>query len=693
MVRVRNIYLSVLFALFYVSSHAAEQPEVGVEPMPAQSDSGSSEQDAPTDVGPLEIVITVPKSPKRSFNAKSGLSQVSAQKLDGETVRKLAGSSGDPLRALQTLPGVATVDGSSAPAVRGSGPGENIYYVDGLRSAKLFHFGSISIFNADLVEGFDLYSAAFSPYYGDVTGAVIDVALRDPRTDRLHGKANINLIGSDFLVEGPRNEDQSFYFAARRSYIDLLVKQIEQDGVTLQIPNYWDYQGKYLWQINDANRLTFHLLGAGDSLKFNIAADAKSAQKQPILVGASTFSDDSATQALTLDTVLSGSAVNRMAFQHSTSRFKNSLGTAGFVNLKLNNVRLSDQVDLEVSRGHSVMMGAELINSVTQVNADFVNANCTQFNPNCDLSTAANQQLNDEFDTNVAALFAQTRKRITEPLTLVGGVRYSNENYTNTSFWEPRLALEWASDSGTLYTAGWGRHHQSPEGAQSAPKFGNPALGQIRAEHSVVGVKHTVNATWDWKVEAYYKKFSDLVVNDAVLNYINAASGKAYGVEVLVSKAATDRFSGWWVLNLAKSLRKNDVTGESFRFEFDQPVNTTLVGNVDLGDNWGFGMKWHYHSGSPYTPITGTNGNYPDGRPVPVYAGVNSGSLPAYHQLDFRLDRNHVFSNWKLNTYIEFNNVYQRRNVVGYSYTPDFTVREPVYAFVLPISFGVQAEF
>jgi len=638
-------------------------------------------------------LITTPKSPWAPFSSRSGLSQVSTQKLDGETMRTLAGSSGDPLRALQTLPGVATVNGSSAPAVRGSGPRENIYYVDGLRTAKLFHFGSISVFNADLIEDFDLYSAAFSPNYGDVTGAVIDVALRDPLTDRLHGKANINLIGSDFLVEGPRNENQSFYFAARRSYIDLLIDQIEQDGVTVQIPNYWDYQGKYLWQINDANRLTFHLHGAGDSLKFNIAASAKSAQKQPVLVGTSTFADESAMQALTLDTVLSNRAANRIALQHSTGHFKNSLGTAGYVNLKLNNVRLSDQVDLEVNRGHSVMMGVELVNSVTQANADFVNANCTQFNPNCDLSTAPNQQLSDEFDTNSAALFAQSRKRITEPLTLVGGVRYSNDNYTNASFWEPRLALEWASDSGTLYTAGWGRHHQSPEGVQSAPKFGNPALRHIRAEHAALGVKHTVSVDWDWAVEAYYKKFSDLVVNDPVLNYINAGSGKAYGVEVLINRAATDRFSGWWVLNLAKSLRKNDVTGESFRFEFDQPVNTTLVGNVDLGDNWGFGMKWHYHSGTPYTPITGTNGNYPDGRPVPVYAAVNSGSLPAYHQLDIRLDRKYVFNKWKLNTYIELNNVYQRRNVVGYSYTPDFSVRESVYAFVLPVSFGVQAEF
>lgn len=691
--RTGGLLLSVLLALFFVSAHAAEQAGIAAVTDAVDADVNNQDADVDADSEPLEILIITPKPFQPSFRAGAELSQVSAQKLDGDTVRKLAGSSGDPLRALQTLPGVVTVSGSSAPAVRGSGPGDNIYYVDGLRTAKLFHFGSISVFNADLIKDFDLYSAAFSPNYGDVTGAVVDVALRDPRADGLHAKINTNLIGSDFLVEGPGYEGQSFYFAARRSYIDLLIDQVEQDGVTVQIPNYWDYQGKYLWQLNETNKLAFHLHGAGDEVSLNIAADAESGQKQPILVGSSAFSSESAMQAVTLDTLLANGAINKMALQHSTILINNALGTAGFVNLKVNNVRLGDQVEMKLGRGHQMVVGAELINSVTQVNADFIVANCTQFNPNCDLSTANNQKLSDEFNNNLAALFVQSRKRITEPLTLVGGLRYSNENYANSSFWEPRLALEWESDGRTTYTAGWGRHHQSPTGEQWAPKFGNPELKNTRAEHSVLGVKQVVNADWDWKVEVYHKKFDDLVVNDPVLNYINAASGKAYGLEILINKAETDRFSGWWVLNLAKSLRKNDVTGESFRFQFDQPVNTTLVGNVDLGDNWAFGMKWHYHSGSPYTPITGTNGNYPDGRPIPVYAAVNSDSLPAYHQLDIRLDRNYEFDQWQLNTYIEFNNVYQRRNVVGYNYTPDYATREPVYDFVLPISFGVQAEF
>lgn len=630
-----------------------------------------------------ELVVTAERSPER----------VSKSAIGGKTARKLAGSSGDPLRVLQTLPGVATVNGSSAPAVRGSGPGDNAYYVDDLYIGKLFHYGAISVFNADLIEDFNLYSAAFGPHYANVTGAVIDVALREPRKDRLGGKVNVNLMGADFLVEGPQSEDRSFYFAARRSYIDLLVKQVEQDGVTVQIPNYWDYQGKYLWQVNEANRLSLHLHGAADILELNIAPGSEAAQRQPVLAGDSALSDSNSMQGMVLDSVLSDAVFNQLSLQHLYHRSSSRIGTAGALTFTQENLILREQARLDISEGHELSLGGEFINARVKVDADFNNAPCTQFEPNCDLTSATRKQLSDEFTSNGWGLSLQDRKRVLQRLTLVGGVRRSGENYLHRSYTEPRLGVEWEWSKDTLLTAGWGRHNQMPTGSQVVRQFGNPNLGHIRADHSVLGIAQKVDADWNWKTEAYYKKFSNLVVADPMLNYINAASGKAWGMELLVKKEETDKLSGWWVLNLARSSRRNDVTGESFRFEYDQPVNTTLVGNYKLSEAWSFGMKWNLHSGTPYTPILGTSGTYPDGRPIPVYAGVNSGTLPVYHRLDLRLDRNYVFDRWKLNTYFELNNVYQRKNVVGYSYDPTYTTRDPVYAFVLPFSFGVQGEF
>lgn len=630
-----------------------------------------------------EMVVTAPRSPDR----------VSKSAISGKTLSSIAGSGGDPLAGLQAMPGVVAVNGSSAPAVRGSGPGDNVYYVDGLVIGKLFHYGSLSVFNADLIEDFNLHSAAFSPHYGDVTGAVIDVALRKPRTDRVGGKVNVSLMGADFLVEGPRNEDQSFYFAARRSYVDLFIKQIEDKGVTIQIPRYWDYQGKYLWNLNDAHKLSFHLHGAGDQLALNFSPTSNAAIREPVLAGDLSLSDSGASQAVILDSVVSDTTLNTLTLQHRTRNASNRIAQAGTLDLNQESLLLRDQVRLELSAGHELTLGAELGQTKVTVNADLNNTPCTQFDANCDLTTGTRLQLHDVFTSRLLAMSVQDRKRVLDDLTLVGGVRYSKEDYLDRAYTEPRVGVEWEWSRDTLLTAGWGKHNQMPTGQQIVRVFGNPGLDHIRADHRVVGIAQRMDADWNWKSEVYYKNFSNLVVSDPALNYINAASGKAYGLEFLLKKEETEDISGWWVINLAKSQRRNDVTGEAFRFEFDQPVNTTLVGKYKLDEDWSFGMKWNYHSGSPYTPVIGTNGTYPDGRFIPTYAGINSGTLPVYHKLDLRVDRYMVMDDWKMNAYFELNNVYQRKNIAGYTYSADYSTREPVYTFELPISFGVQGEF
>ncbi len=109
--------------------------------------------------------------------------RVAKTSLRGEELARVPGSGGDPVRALHALPGVAAGnDVSGAPAIRGSRPGDNRYYLDFLPVGYLSHLGGVvSVIPGDLVDDFYLFAAAFGPEYGDGIGAVIDVALRAPR--------------------------------------------------------------------------------------------------------------------------------------------------------------------------------------------------------------------------------------------------------------------------------------------------------------------------------------------------------------------------------------------------------------------------------------------------------------------------------------------------------------------------------
>jgi hypothetical protein len=633
-----------------------------------------------------EVVVSAERNPNR----------VSKTVIKGEELRQIAGSSGDPLRGLQSLPGVAmSNNGGSAPAVRGSGPADNFFYADGIPVGKVFHFGGLSVFNGDLIDSFNLYSAAFAPYYDNVTGAILDISLRNPRTDRLGGKVNVSLTGADFLVEGPAGDNQSFYFAARRSYFDLLLRSIERKGVTLQIPNYWDYQGKYIWQVNADNRLTAHMTGSADQLKADIASDSDLAKTQPDLAGSLSSQDAAATQALSWDSRLASGSQNKLISGHRTNMTEASIGSAGRIYVIAQTGFVREKITMPLSASHELTLAGNASNSEVGLNLDIKNTNCTQFNTGCDLSTAPRVQLNETFISTFWDAAAQDRWLIAPTVTLIGGLRHSRDSYLSQSYTEPRVGVEWNWSEQTLLSAGWGRHNQQPSGQQIAPNFGNPNLRHIRADHSVLGISHKVNPDWSWKSEVYYKKFSDLVVgvNDPAINYVNGASGAAYGTELLIKKEATDKLSGWLAVTLSRSERRNDLTGESFRFEYDQPINTTLIANYKLSREWSVGGKWAYTSGRPYTPIVGTSGTYADGRPIPVYAGINSGTLPDYHRLDLRIDRRLLYDTWKLNAYFELNNVYQRQNVVGYDYGPNYDKKDPVVGFVIPFSFGVQGEF
>lgn len=641
-------------------------------------------------------LLAPPALPEVVVSAERNPNQVGKSVLKGEESRQIAGSSGDPLRSLQSLPGVAMPNnGGSAPAVRGSGPGENFYYADSVPVGKVFHFGGLSVFNGDLIENFNLYSAAFAPYYDNVTGAILDITLRNPRTDRLGGKVNISLTGADFLIEGPASENQSFYFAARRSYFDLLLRSIERKGVTLQIPNYSDYQGKYIWKINDDNRLTAHITGAADSLRAYVAADSDLALTQPDLAGSISSQDSSATQALTWDTRLASAINNKLIAGHRVNVTEASIGTAGTIYLVTNSNFVREQLIIPVRDTHELTLATNASYSNVGLDMDFKNTSCTQFNTGCDLSSAPRVQLSDNYVAAFWDASAQDRWRLAPALTLIGGLRHSQDGYLKQSYTEPRLGVEWNWSEQTLLSGGWGRHNQQPSGQQIAPNFGNPQLTHIRADHSVLGISHKPNIDWTWKAEAYYKKFSDLVVgvDDPAINYVNGASGAAYGTELLLKKEATEKLSGWLALTISRSERRNDLTGESFRFEYDQPINATLITNYKISQEWSAGSKWTYTSGKPYTPITGTSGTYTDGRPIPVYAPINSGTLPDYHRLDLRIDRHLIYDTWKFNAYFELNNVYRRQNVAGYDYGPNYDKKDPVESFVIPISFGVQGEF
>lgn len=639
-----------------------------------------------------------------TIRGSSRLPEVAGQRsVSAQELRSVPGSFGDPLKSLQSLPGVAAAaDGSSDPAIRGSRPQDNRFLIDGLPAGRVFHVGGLtSVLHADLVNRFDLYAAAFGPEFANATGGVVDVKLRRPRSDRLGGSLDLGLLGADLLLEGPVAENQSFYLAGKRSWLDLLVKQASNgkgegsDGAIVQMPRYSDYLGKYFWRLNAAHELRAHVSGASDTLELEIPADSKLAKQEPVFTGEGRFHGSDHTEALTLESNLDNldmaGTVNRLSVGRHTMRGDSQLGSALRLDETQRDRFLLEELRLSPTPAHTLTLGGELHELTSDYALNLRNARCTEFSADCDYSSADAVATANRLTLKASTLYAKDRWQFTPTWAATVGLHHSHDSYLRRSNTEPRLALEWQWSAQTLLSAGWGRYNQIPDGPQIAPDIGNPGLDHLHATHSVLGLSQTWGEGWNSRVELYRKSLRDLVVADATSNYVNGGSGTAQGIEWLLKRNALpgEALSGWLSLSWARSTRHNDRTGEDFRFAYDQPLIVHLVGLWRLGQGWQLSGKWTYHSGLPDTAIVGgyTDGS---GRTRPVYGTLNGDRLPAYHRLDLRIERQ---INPKLHVYAELINAYNRRNVSGWSYSADYSSREAVRSLGLLPSAGLRVTF
>src|SRR6185503_10109900 len=132
---------------------------------------------------------------------------------------------------------------------------------------------------------------AFSSKYGNATGGVIDVTLREPRNDSFTTTLHTSLLTAGAMVETGIGDNQSLYVTGRRSTMDLLIDEEDitdddDEGLRInKLPVSDDYQLKYAWQPNENNSLSFLATGAHDTLAATFEANHQEALRDPDFAG------------------------------------------------------------------------------------------------------------------------------------------------------------------------------------------------------------------------------------------------------------------------------------------------------------------------------------------------------------------------------------------------------------------------
>jgi outer membrane receptor protein involved in Fe transport len=622
-------------------------------------------------------------------SAKKDKTEVIKTSISREEIKKIPGTAGDALRAVQSLPGVAmTGDFSSGLVVQGGGPGDNLYLLDSMPWPYPFHFGGIlSTIYSGLISTVDLYSAGFGVLWGNSYGAVLDVKTRPAEKEMFKASADVSLITMQALLEAPIGiGDASVAIYGRRSYIDLVFGGMLSSGGFTAVPFFWDIGGSVDFSLGKENRFRGIILATDDML--TVLSDDETDTTNAFSGGFSSENGAISGGLSWINTSLPGVMSRVTAYcydliqkQHVGKDFNIDIGQSDF-GLKWEAEWKAGEL---LGMTHAPAFGAvmEVIHNRAAV---FLAYDIVH-------NTADPVTLHLDGSHINRGGYIQDSVQIIKGLDFTAGLRYDKNDNVKRDTFLPRVSAAWQSDSETLWKAAWGMYSQFPDDIQLNDTFGNPRLQPSMAQHAVAGVERKITAEISARLNAYYKYYTGLIANtDGPDMYDNSGLGMAKGVELFLNAKFGKKFFGWISYAFSKSERMSRDYNKWVLYRYDQTNLMTAVASYNFTPAWSAGFKLHYNSGplvkkleSAYQDI---NGDWHG-----VFSDEYEKRLEDYLRMDIRTDYTFRFEGWKLNLYLEILNLFNRSNPSQIMYSEDYSESRVINNLPLMPYIGVEAEF
>ena len=361
------------------------------------ADSGSEKNNTGATKNSLLKEVEVIEVTSRRNQANSEMT------VQTEQLMSVAGIGNDPLSAVYSLPGIVYAGGDTgSPAVRGSSPDDNAFYIDDIPAGYIFHLFGDSIFNENLIQDFALHPAAFGSEYGNATGGIFDVKLRDPRQQDIETTIDLSMLKSGFMVEGETFDDQAFYVSYRRSQIHLFLPESEEEddeGYTIfKAPVSEDYQAKYQWLIGDAHKLTFNASGASDTGGVNISERSEEGRIDPDSIGDLKITTKFDSQSISWQYYGDEQKIMQLVAGRTVNTIDEIFGTGQFIKVdeEIYSLRFSSQITwLE---DHKLGFGLDYSKSDVDYSFDIIPYYCTETDADCD--SKKGERIQDSANSN-----------------------------------------------------------------------------------------------------------------------------------------------------------------------------------------------------------------------------------------------------------------------------------------------------
>lgn len=632
--------------------------------------------------------------------------EVTRRTLQRQQLTSVPGTFGDPLRVIQTLPGIQRAPfGLGLLLVRGSNPDDTGIYVDGHEVPSLFHFlGGPSIFNAEMLESIDLYPGGFPARFGRKHGGAVALELRPTKSDGIHGSAKVDFLDTGVYLRAPVTDDISFAVAGRRSYIDAFLGFVlpEPDPGSQRIvtPVYYDYSGRLDWNLKQHGRLSLFAIGSGDSLHVldsdadaNVSTDLNTSVKFFRVIG--TYQ-----RPLGGDLKLTLSPAwgrDTLVFAGAQAEAAGPFTSVDIVN---NTMSYRARVHGRIDRHLTLDTGLDVLSRVTSYQAlvpfddNLIDSRGVDIPPAQAFRGAASLGAGAYLDLGID---------VTKRLKLIPSVRvdsYLIEGRDRLSI-DPRFVARYRwTDTFTL--KGYlGEFSQPPQPEAVDARFGNPAVGIEKSTHVGLGYEWKPNRLWSVDSEVYYVRRRNLVVfeDDLVdngdgtfssVNFLNQGRRNSYGMEIQIKREISERVYGWLSYTFSRARQRNLTSGDWVPTGFDQPHVLNAVASWKPGRGFELGARFQLASGRPDTPVIGATYDADTGNYDAVLGATRSVRAPTFRQIDVRVEKQWLYDRWSLGLYLDVINVANFSNVEAYEYDYRYRERSPVTSFPILPTLGVR---
>ena len=631
----------------------------------------------------------------------------------------------DVLKAIQMMPGVqGGNEGFTGIYVRGGGPDENLFLLDGVPVYNVDHmFGLFSVFQPEAVKKVTLYKGSFPARYGGRVSGILDVRTNDGNMKETHGSVGIGVISDKLHLEGPIIKDRLSYSVSARGTHTLLYSPV----IKLALPKgkygnyyFYDTSAKLTWRISDRDRLFAGFYKGRDKFVFR-ESDSYDA---PEISGGTEY------RYTTRDGINMnwGNTVASLRWNHifGPRLFSNATAAFNTYSMKMG----FSSLEKGVSEGipYTYKFDVDYISGIRDWSAKYdfdftpVPDHLIKFGTEYIFHTFRPENLstiemengektvgvpiklfdNKDYYGHDLSVYAEDDWKIGDRLTFNPGVHltlFMTKGRAYASV-QPRVNARYALDSGLSFKAGYSRMSQYVHLLSSAQislpiDLWVPITKEIKpvvSDQYSAGAYYGGLKGWEFSLEGYWKSMRNILeYKDGTIliastggweEKVEMGTGRAFGMEVFIQKTA-GRLTGWLGYTLARTDRQfKDGSingGKRFPYKYDRRHDLGISLNWEASRKVDFNLTWSFATGGATTlPLRRSVLVYPTGRidEFDYVSARNNYRLPPSHRLNVGMNVHRYHRKgeglWNFGVY----NVYNAMNP-NFVFLTSETVREP----------------